>query len=1256
MTAITTALHPLPVMSPHPTAAAQPLSATQPTAVEDPPVTPPLPNFTGALAWPIPLAEQHRETIIALLKSHPGTLSDLLSGSSVSATDLKNPHRALEKLLDSPKAKALGEAIQTKLGGIATAASRSDYALAALQLGFDPAPRRDSVAGFDLTRTEHWGQPATVVIDALAKHLIEQGTATESSAALAARLLLARTAPEYLVQNIPASVTYGSVTWVQLALAVARLEADSPGRVLTMGYAEVLAAGADPRLTQLSPHEALQEWAVVKGVLKRAEAPTDARRKQLRSTFNQQLTELKATSMALATPVPSRETLALEALRDAFPDVDESVFRARSLQKTWLNAGRNGSFPGTRSMLDVVMEGDTVNAANGEHWTTQDSRIPIEAFCQLSAAGKMSIAQPFKDGYDLAINTLESGHRGLVKYLISSLPPQERKDFELGKLEFFHTCRYKIADDFHTPPTLVQRGHTLDVKTTREGQVNVYEIDTRNGSIKKKNYRIKNYQPPYTAHQLESREGNTLSKTVVLKPSDANTANRSEFIAKVFVDALNLRHDDMLQHARGMTSYDKTRASNEAIKDLFLNLVPLRSAIVNFNQGNVGEGLQDLGWDVIGLVSSGVGKAAQAGKVVGKGLATVNGLAKAARFIGAAAIDAFNPLGGLGDLAKGGAHLLNAGLAKGRQAVNALRGASGSYDLLKAASARHGLAATGSYTLAQQTLESGAIFRDGNWYAYDVARQQPYGPALAAFHPDVTAAGGEVRAVAAPDLTAYAVADIAPQQLAVKGLQANVFVGPNHTEYVKIDGRLYASRLKDGQRLVTPPSGAGAEFPVRDLGVAGWAPTSSTHRLLGGGPDAAPTWQVKATTYVVPIDDIKIHDNPLLPYSITCKGVQRSVTFDCQVGAWRTAGPLTGIDPGNHSYCWRTRKGQWEMGPLDAFKKAKKIEPHQFRFVDISPPVILDAPKDVKPIPKDIHYFWAGGEIPPALIKNMVANAENSPGYRSIIHIDADDPQTVQRLKIKLEIDAPGFRVMDLNQEEFFKTLKQSEIYSYFRQGQGKNLAATSDVARYPLMEKYGGIYLDTDDVIKQNVGDVELSAGSSDILLSKPVAHKITRFQPFYNTSNFATQPDNPVLKHMTQEMNRRFALNKSYFTQHRPTATRDAKGGVNYTPEFLEYERKIFDTVGPSTFDRVLKAHRPDMYDIGFDGGSKELTVSGPFLRPGPIVNLENEVRAHYASKGIKAPEQLGQRLKDMKDHYLSLHQKFPIKIGAEHSWIDS
>ena len=574
---------------------------------------------------------------------------------------------------------------------------------------------------------------------------------------------------------------------------------------------------------------------------------------------------------------------------------------------------------------------------------------------------------------------------------------------------------------------------------------------------------------------------------------------------------------------------------------------------------------------------------------------------------------------------------------------NSLR-AIASDDVIRTASEKHGLAATGTIQVGQETVERQAMMFQGNWHEYDALKQRAMGPPLKDFKPNRVAANGEVRSL--DDLHSYEARYIAAQELSTEGLQNNVFVGRSKREYVKVDGRLFESKVKDGQRVILHPNGTSPDIPVKDLGHSGWAPLSRTERLLGGASGPSTPLRLGDGTYVVPMDDIKIVETSGNPFRINYKNVDQEVAFDSTAGAWRST-----HEQGHHYY-WRSAEGQWQRGTLEQSRKAKKVGDHRYNFVEVSS--IPSIPKQLAPVPKTLNYFWAGQEIPAHLVDNMTKNAMRAPGYKTVLHVDADSPAVFKQIESRLKEKVPGITVVNLNEDAAFKELKNGEMYSYFRQGQGKNLAAASDVARYPIMNKHGGFYLDTDDLIRNNVGAVDIAAGADDVLLGPAMTNYVTDYKTFYNTSNFATRPGNPVLEEMIKEMNKRFAANKSYFANNRPTVSRGPDGSVQFTQEFKEYEEKIFNTVGPDMFNDTLKTKRPDMYDLGFDGFAREAKWDGVKLVPhGPLVSIKNTVSEAYARQGIVVPLTQPLQINRAKEHYFPLHYKFNVKVGADNSW---
>jgi len=82
-------------------------------------------------------------------------------------------------------------------------------------------------------------------------------------------------------------------------------------------------------------------------------------------------------------------------------------------------------------------------------------------------------------------------------------------------------------------------------------------------------------------------------------------------------------------------------------------------------------------------------------------------------------------------------------------------------------------------------------------------------------------------------------------------------------------------------------------------------------------------------------------------------------------------------------------------------------------------------------IPKIIHHIWLGGSLPEKYINYVSSWRKHNPGW---LHLFWDD------------INTKSFKL--INQAKFDQT---------------KNLGQKSDILRYELLYKYGGIYVDTD-------------------------------------------------------------------------------------------------------------------------------------------------------------------------------------------------
>ena len=85
----------------------------------------------------------------------------------------------------------------------------------------------------------------------------------------------------------------------------------------------------------------------------------------------------------------------------------------------------------------------------------------------------------------------------------------------------------------------------------------------------------------------------------------------------------------------------------------------------------------------------------------------------------------------------------------------------------------------------------------------------------------------------------------------------------------------------------------------------------------------------------------------------------------------------------------------------------------------------------IEKIPATIHQIWLGSKVPERILKNAKSIKSANPGYEYKLWTDAD---------------AEAFH---FDNKKIFNEVK--------------NFGQKSDILRYAILKKYGGIYLDTD-------------------------------------------------------------------------------------------------------------------------------------------------------------------------------------------------
>lgn len=727
----------------------------------------PLGNLGGALSWPQPPTadEQRRLRLITMNYAEPtgdkllvmqtkGLLLEFLrQRTSLPPGDLGDPVAALNTLISSPEAQQMGKALQERMQGVATDKSAMDYLLAAMALQLDPesitAPKRNSVAGFDLASNKHWGKPASVVIDALSKHLVEKGKTSPDLAKVGTHLLLAARAPVFLIKDIPNSVTYGSPAWVNLTVAAATIEANTPGRVPNMTFAQVMleaegASLATPAVTEDAQRSALIDWGVANGVLEKKDDHQYSADElnTLVTTFKTRQSSMAQAAQAFEKDIPSRKEMALAELKKRFPG-QESMFENKVI--TALPHGAVTEF-GPHSLLDVTMMYADANST----YTSTDPRTPV---AQLNEHPGFGVFAAFKSQFKSTIEEKKAAVSTSIKHLISQLPQQDRENFEYGKVSFYQTHSQKLGLGFGDK-TQLPKDPELLVRIERDGVPTAYEIDFNGGAIRKVpqrdattgTWRTANIEYEKKAFTPSGNAANLSTEHSVPNDPrlDSFASTRTQLIADAFVEHINLDDPAIHEQAFGQTKADKIRQKGDVVGHFLLDLIPFVSTVKNFSQGKIGEGIADLALDIFGFLTAGVGAAGKLTKIAGSAVSTATKVVRATKVIGAVVLGQLNPVDGVIGLLGGAGKLIGNGVNKIAEGVNKLRGASGSYDLLKAASVDNIVVATGSLKVGEQSIDSAAVLKNGRWYAFDADKMRPYGAALESFTPTTVAAKGEL--------------------------------------------------------------------------------------------------------------------------------------------------------------------------------------------------------------------------------------------------------------------------------------------------------------------------------------------------------------------------------------------------------------------------------------------------------------------------------------------------------------------------------
>lgn len=191
------------------------------------------------------------------------------------------------------------------------------------------------------------------------------------------------------------------MAWFNLTVAAAAIEAERPGTVANMTFAEVMCDAQKCAPSAANAHaqtRALVDWGVANGVFvaNAEDSYSPERLNTLKDEFNRQVSKRLVASQTLDKALPTREGIARTKLIERFGDLG-ALFDLKVLG-TDPYRGEPGQvgLGGMHSLLDIAM----MDMPNPRPFMSTDPRIPLEA---LNSNPRFGVQEAFDQQFARAI-------------------------------------------------------------------------------------------------------------------------------------------------------------------------------------------------------------------------------------------------------------------------------------------------------------------------------------------------------------------------------------------------------------------------------------------------------------------------------------------------------------------------------------------------------------------------------------------------------------------------------------------------------------------------------------------------------------------------------------------------------------------------------------------------------------------------------------------------------------------------------------
>lgn len=317
-------------------------------------------------------------------------LENLMSGTRNGIAVHDNATVLLKQVIGDPVSQSWARSGLQKLGWFGSQAGQTasvsqldQFLVTALLLDINPfigkQQNRKALGSYSMYSPRYLGRPAAIVLEGLRDHMVANQWVSHDAAPLAIHLCLARIAPEFIVRQIPTSITLGSLEWVAFCRGVTLVEAAMQGAARVMTYAQIMVyAHLEPvsqaldNVHTLALIDPIVDWALVNGVVTESELNRDEHSTTQRAmvAYQQYVANFSQVSFAYSTPLPDRRTIARAALEQAAPGC-QFLEEPRLNQRPGLRAS-----PTSMSMVDLHMSGDLIKREWDFRPVFPDSKAP----------------------------------------------------------------------------------------------------------------------------------------------------------------------------------------------------------------------------------------------------------------------------------------------------------------------------------------------------------------------------------------------------------------------------------------------------------------------------------------------------------------------------------------------------------------------------------------------------------------------------------------------------------------------------------------------------------------------------------------------------------------------------------------------------------------------------------------------------------------------------------------------------------------